>query len=231
MGPVASVLGKIGKLASAIRPRRRKGQPLRAASKEFSEAEGEDLWLLVGLGNPGSRYDETRHNVGFMLLDTLARQLGIHMDKLQFSAAVGRGRLCEKRVLLAKPMTFMNNSGESVGKLARYYKIPLQRVMVVYDDMDLSSGAVRLRAKGGHGGHNGMRSITQHFSGSKEFPRLRIGIGRPAGKGEVISHVLQGFSKKEREDIDFAIQDGIDTIKAVLELGMEKALSGLRVSR
>ncbi|EIE19861.1 peptidyl-tRNA hydrolase [Coccomyxa subellipsoidea C-169] len=197
------------------------------------EAEGEDLWLVVGLGNPGKQYADTRHNVGFMLVDELARQLGASLDKLQHSAALGRGRFCGKRVLLAKPMTFMNNSGESANlkRLFPLAQVPLERVLVVYDDLDLDSGAVRLRAKGGHGGHNGMRSITQHFSGSKDFPRLRIGIGRPPGSQQVVSYVLQGFGRKERDEIYVAIQEGIDIVRAVLTLGMEKAVSGNRVPR
>ncbi|CAL8466452.1 g5988 [Coccomyxa elongata] len=211
--------------------RRKSSSRLKAASKDFLEAEGEDLWLLVGLGNPGKQYADTRHNVGFMLVDELARQVGAPLDKLQHNAAVGRGRFCGKRVLLAKPMTFMNNSGESVGKLARYFKVPLERVLVVYDDLDLASGTVRLRAKGGHGGHNGMRSITAHFSGSKDFPRLRIGIGRPPGTMPVVTYVLQAFGRKEKEEIDIAIQEGIDIIRAVLTLGMEKAVSGNRAPR
>ncbi|KAK9902848.1 hypothetical protein WJX75_008463 [Coccomyxa subellipsoidea] len=214
-----------------FRFRRKSTGLLRAASKDFQEAEGDDLWLIVGLGNPGKQYADTRHNVGFMLVDELARQLGTQLDKLQHNAAVGRGRFCGKRVLLAKPMTFMNNSGESVGKMARYFKVPLERVLVVYDDLDLASATVRLRAKGGHGGHNGMRSITQHFSGSKDFPRLRIGIGRPPGSMQVVTYVLQGFGRKEREEMDIAIQEGIEIIRAVLTLGMEKAVSGNRAPR
>eukprot|EP00887_Chlorella_sp_A99_P001242 scaffold14.g1242.t1 len=190
-----------------------------------------DQWMVVGLGNPGPRYAATRHNVGFMLVDELARAEGIAVDRLQENAQVGRGRMFGKKLLLAKPMTFMNVSGEAVGRLARFYRVPPQRVLVVYDDLDLPTAAVRLRAKGGHGGHNGMKSITQHLGGSKDFPRLRMGIGRPTGSMPIASYVLQDFSRAEREEIDIAIQEGLDILRAVLSLGMDKAVSGLRVDR
>ncbi|KAL4421681.1 hypothetical protein ABPG77_001222 [Micractinium sp. CCAP 211/92] len=193
--------------------------------------EDPDLWMICGLGNPGPRYEDTRHNVGFMAIDALARQEGIACDRLQETAAVGRGRFCGKKVLLVKPMTFMNVSGEAVGKLARFYRVPPQRVLVVYDDLDLPTAQVRLRAKGGHGGHNGMKSISAHLQGTKDFPRIRVGIGRPPGSMPVVSWVLQDFSKAEREELDVALQEVIDIMRAVLTVGMDKAVSGIRVDR
>ncbi|KAL4421231.1 hypothetical protein ABPG75_010522 [Micractinium tetrahymenae] len=201
------------------------------ASPDRPADEDPDLWMICGLGNPGPRYEDTRHNVGFMAVDALARQEGIACDRLQETAAVGRGRFCGKKVLLVKPMTFMNVSGEAVGKLARFYRIPVERVVVVYDDLDLPNAQVRLRAKGGHGGHNGMKSISAHLQGTKDFPRIRVGIGRPPGSMPVVSWVLQDFNKAEREEIDIALQEVIDILRAVFTVGMDRAVSGTRVDR
>jgi peptidyl-tRNA hydrolase, PTH1 family len=192
--------------------------------------EEPDLFLIVGLGNPGPRYANTRHNVGFMTIDVLGQQTGILTDRLQANCQVGRGRLFEKKILLLKPITFMNVSGEGIGKLSRYYGVPPERIVVIYDDLDSSSATVRLRAKGGHGGHNGMRSTIQHLS-TQEFPRVKIGIGRPPDGLPVATYVLQDFSKVEREKIDEAVLDAIEAVKALVVLGTEKAVSGLRVDK
>ncbi|KAK9813560.1 hypothetical protein WJX73_007139 [Symbiochloris irregularis] len=200
-----------------------------AAAAAKQEPGSDSLWLLVGLGNPGKQYQGTRHNVGFRLVDTLEEQAGVRLDKEQHNALVARALLWNHRVLLAKPTTYMNESGRAVAKLSQYYKVPRERVLVVLDDLDLPVGGVRLRGKGGHGGHNGLRSIVQHFGGQSDFPRLRIGIGRPPGRQEVANYVLQGFGKAEAGNIANAMQQSITTLQAVLELGMEKALSGVRV--
>ncbi|GAB4816082.1 hypothetical protein N2152v2_003128 [Parachlorella kessleri] len=223
MGQAASLFTGSKKVRAAVPAAAKK-----SAGFDKPQEEDPDLWLVVGLGNPGPRYEHTRHNVGFMVIDALARMESITVDRLQENAAVGRGRCCGKKVLLAKPMTFMNNSGESVGRLARFYRVPAERILVVYDDLDLPSAKVRLRAKGGHGGHNGMKSISAHLQGSKDFPRIRVGIGRPEGQMPIPTYVLQDFSKVEREEIDVAIQEGVDLVKAVLTLGMEKAVSGVK---
>lgn len=185
-------------------------------------------WLIVGLGNPGARYDGTRHNVGFLVLDTLAGRLGLSLNRAQDKALQSRANIAGRQVVLAKPITFMNVSGEAVGKLTRYYKIPSHKVLIVHDDLDLPTGKVRLRARGGHGGHNGMRSITQHLKGSQDFPRLKIGIGRPAGQLPVASFVLQAFNKAEATDIDIAVQECCDIVHSIMAVGLEKALSGVR---
>ncbi|KAI7835641.1 hypothetical protein COHA_010472 [Chlorella ohadii] len=220
----------MGQALSLLPPPLRPGRRGVAAAAKVGKAaidrpaeEDPDLWMICGLGNPGPRYEDNRHNVGFMAVDALARQEGIAVDRLQDNAAVGRGRFCGKKILLVKPMTFMNVSGEAVGKLARFYRIPAERVLVVYDDLDLDTAAVRLRAKGGHGGHNGMKSIAAHLQGTKDFPRLRIGIGRPPGSMPVHAWVLQDFSKAEREEIDISVQEAIDVIRSVLTLGMENS--------
>ncbi|XP_057538050.1 uncharacterized protein LOC130815580 [Amaranthus tricolor] len=131
-------------------------------------------WLLVGLGNPRKKYNATRHNVGFEMVDTIAEAEGISMNSFSFKALFAKGHIGNVPVILFKPQTFMNVSGKSVGPMVSYYKIPLNQVLVIYDDLDLPFAKLRLLPKGGHGGHNGMRSIIDHFKGSRDFPRLRI---------------------------------------------------------
>jgi PTH1 family peptidyl-tRNA hydrolase len=197
-----------------------------AASKRELSGPVNNLWLVVGLGNPGTKYDETRHNIGFRAVDEIASSNGIPMSKVKEKAQVGLGAIAGESVMLVKPLTFMNLSGESVGKLSKYYKVPRERVLVIYDDLDLPNAQVKLKLRGGHGGHNGMRSIIEHFSGKSDFPRLRIGIGRPTnGRIPIVKHVLQRFSQEERVEIDFAVQDCVSTVEKIMVDGMEKALS------
>jgi PTH1 family peptidyl-tRNA hydrolase len=190
-------------------------------------------WLIVGLGNPGPRYDHTRHNVGFAVVDALAAAEGIDMKKLDrgSGAVLGSGAVAGRHpVLLAKPMTFMNVSGEAVGRIVRQRGIPPARVLVVSDDLDSPLGRVRLRSKGGHGGHNGLRSIVQHLGGTHDFPRLKVGIGRPPPEGPVgvAEYVLQRFAPAERAEIDGAVSECLRAIDALLEHGVERAMSGVR---
>lgn len=245
MLPVSKLLRRFSTAVLACKPfwgagsRQGAAAPVSAALQQKQALVGgpaaaggdeDELWMVVGLGNPGLQYDGTRHNIGFELVDVVAQQLGVKVTKIQDNAAVARGALEGKRLLLVKPMTFMNNSGEAVRKLCKYYKVPPSRVLVVYDDLDLPSGSVRLRAKGGHGGHNGMRSISAQLGGTQEFPRIRIGIGRPPGQMPVANYVLSEFSKgKEREDMQFAVQDAVRVLRSVLALGVERAASGVRV--
>lgn len=212
--------------------------PKDAAAARGGENDDEDtdpLWLVVGLGNPGPRYDGTRHNIGFAAVDFLAKQEGIAVDKVQCNAAVGKGRIgvgggsSSSRVLLAKPLTFMNVSGESVGKLARFYRVPPARILVLYDDLVTVVGVTRLRAKGGHGGHNGVRSIMSHLGNTKDFPRVRLGVSRPPGNVPVVAWVLQSFKREEQEGVELSIREACDAVRAVLSVGLEKAMSGVRV--
>jgi len=182
-------------------------------------------WLLVGLGNPGKLYNGTRHNVGFEMIDTIAQAEGISVSRIQCRALFGKGHINGNPVMLAKPQTFMNASGESVGPLVAYYKIPLNQVLLIFDDMDLPFAKLRLLPKGGHGGHNGMKSVIDHFKGNREFPRLRIGIGRPPGKMNPISYVLQPFTKGEQEELDLTLQDGLDAIRILINQGFDKSAS------
>ena len=150
----------------------------------------ETMKLVVGLGNPGSAYERTRHNVGFRVLDKLAAKFGWKWSERRARAILASGTLGNEKVILIKPLTFMNLSGEAVGELVRWYKVPLQDILVIYDDLDLPVGKVRLRAKGSHGGHNGLDNIIRHIH-TNQFPRLRVGIGRPVNhRMETINYVL-----------------------------------------
>ncbi|KAJ4829198.1 hypothetical protein Tsubulata_049319 [Turnera subulata] len=180
-------------------------------------------WLFVGLGNPGEKYKGTRHNVGFEMVDAFADSQGIHVTKLHCKALFGQGFVGEAAVLLAKPQTYMNLSGESVGPLAAYYKLPLNRVIVFHDDMTLPCGVLRLQGKGGHGSHNGMRSVIDHFRGNREFGRLRIGIGRPPGQMDPKAFLLQKFNAKARERIDAALPEGVAALKSLLSNGLTES--------
>lgn len=155
-----------------------------------------DRYLLVGLGNPGTKYANTRHNIGFRCVDELARLHGLSFDKQQSKALVASGTIAGKPVLLAKPQTFMNESGVAVRGLANFYKIPPEQVLVIFDDLDIPLGTLRIRKSGGTGGHNGMKSIVQHL-GSNDFPRLRFGIDRPPGRMDPAAYVLRPFDDKE----------------------------------
>lgn len=153
--------------------------------------------LIAGLGNPGREYEKTRHNIGFMVLDAVSDQAGILCDTQKFGAEFGRGRYKGRELILVKPMTFMNRSGEPLQQLARYYRVELDEVLVVYDDMDLEFGTLRIRPEGGHGGHNGVRSIIQ-MAGGGGFSRIRIGVGRPSADRKAVGHVLGQFDGEQK---------------------------------
>lgn len=157
------------------------------------------------------------------MVDTIADAEGISMASVSFKAQFGKGFIGDVPIMLAKPQTFMNASGESVGAIVSYYKIPLKQVLVVFDDLDLPFAKLRLLPKGGHGGHNGMRSIMNHLKGSRDFPRLRIGIGRPPGKMDPASFVLRSFNQQEREELDFTLQNGLEAVRILMIEGFDKS--------
>lgn len=173
-------------------------------------------WLFVGLGNPGEKFKGTRHNVGFEMIDAFAGSLGISMNIPLCKALFGEGFVGDAPVLLAKPQTYMNLSGESAGPLAAYYKLPLNRVIVFHDDMELPCGVFRLQEKGGHGCHRGLKSVINHFRGNREFARLRIGIGRPPGQMDPKAFLLQKFNATARERIDAALPEGVVALRCIL---------------
>lgn len=176
--------------------------------------------LVVGLGNPGPEYARHRHNVGFMVVDELLRRAS-GTSKRQFKGEFARTTLAGQSVVLLKPMTFMNLSGHSVGPCAHYFDVVAEDTIVVHDDLDLDYGDIRVKLKGGHGGHNGLRSIFEHYSPG-DFTRIRFGIGRPP-RGTPTSHVLSAFSADERIDLDLKIERAADAVEAVLRDGVVHA--------
>ncbi|MFO7741524.1 MAG: aminoacyl-tRNA hydrolase [Anaerolineae bacterium] len=181
-------------------------------------------YLIAGLGNPGRKYADNRHNVGFRCVERFASAHNLSFSRRQKRAMVAMGTVMKRSVILAKPQTFMNRSGHAVAALASYYRIPLERVLVVYDDLDLPLGTTRLRPSGGAGGHRGMRSIINQL-GSGDFPRLRIGIGRPPGRMDPADYVLQDFSAAEESLAEEALEQAVDAIETWLVEGIDEAMS------
>ena len=173
------------------------------------------LRLVVGLGNPGKPYEDTRHNAGFMVADKIAQDFNISFNKTKFDATFGRGFIENADVLLAKPMAFMNRSGPPLQKLAHYFKIPGEDMLVIHDDIDLAFGRLKIKEKGGHGGHNGIRSIMDAFGGGN-FVRLRIGVGRSEAGENVTDHVLGRFSADKAEMVVRVISAARDAVVTVL---------------
>lgn len=168
----------------------------------FSKTPGGISWLIVGLGNPDKKYLNTRHNAGFIAVDAIAKELGVSIDRKKFDALVADTELGGERVLLMKPQTYMNLSGVAVEKAASFYKIPPEHVIVLFDDISLEPGKVRIRRKGNHGGHNGIRSIVDYLQ-SDAFPRVKIGVGeRPNPNYDLADWVLSTFKEEERKGID-----------------------------
>ncbi len=189
------------------------------------KAAGPVSWLIVGLGNPGDKYTETRHNAGWQLLDTIVRQHpAFRFDEKRSRGLIARAEWTGANVALLKPQTFMNLSGEAVAPVARFYKVPPERILVAFDDADLPLAALRLRPKGGAGGHKGMRSIIQHL-GTEEFPRLRLGIGRPAGQMPTDAYVLQRFKADEWQQMTATYEQAAEAIKALLTEGLDNAMN------
>lgn len=188
-------------------------------------ASGPVEWLIVGLGNPGQKYLDTRHNAGWHLLDTIVRDNpNFRFDENRNKGLIARGELAGVRVALVKPQTFMNLSGESVGPIARFYKVPPEQILVAFDDLDLPTATLRLRPKGGAGGHKGMLSLIQHL-GTENFPRVRLGIGRPPGPMPVEAYVLQKFKPEEWTVMVVAYERGVEAIKTILTEGFDEAMN------
>ena len=182
-------------------------------------------WMIVGLGNPGADYEKTRHNVGFRATDLLAGLLGTKIDRLKFQALTRLVRAQDKKILLVQPQTYMNASGAAVSALASYYKIPPQRILVVFDDISLPVGRIRVRKDGSAGGHNGIKSIIQSL-GSDQFPRVKIGVGaKPHPDYDLADWVLSRFSAQEEKALAPALENAAKAALLVLEQGTEKAAS------
>ena len=185
--------------------------------------------MIVGLGNPGPEHARNRHNLGFQVVECLAERHDLHFDKFQKRARLAIGRIelpngRSERVLLAKPLTYMNDSGESVGQLRAFYKIEPASILVVFDDLDLPAGRIRLRPGGGSGGQKGIKSIIQHL-GTADFPRLRVGIGRPPGKMDPVDYVLQNFSAQEEAEMALVRARAADAVEIWLAAGIAEAMN------
>jgi PTH1 family peptidyl-tRNA hydrolase len=178
-----------------------------------------DLALIVGLGNPGPSYAGNRHNVGFMVLDELARRVGGRFTSHKAGADLLEGRLAGLRVIMARPRSFMNISGPAVAGTARYFKIPATDVVVVHDDLDLDYGVLKLKRGGGEGGHNGLRSISACL-GSKDYLRVRFGIGRPPGRMDPADFVLRDFSPVQRRELDLLVDRCADAVEQLIAQGL-----------
>lgn len=182
-------------------------------------------WLIVGLGNPGAEYEKTRHNAGFMAVDLLADKEGFKFTKRKFNGVCGEFKLKDKRILVLKPETFMNNSGTAVAAAKNFYKIPLENIIILCDDMMLDVGKIRIRRKGSHGGHNGIRDIIQHL-GTEEFARIKIGVGKkPRPDYDVISWVLGKFPQELSEDLEKSIERSVKAIKEIISRGIDSAMN------
>jgi PTH1 family peptidyl-tRNA hydrolase len=184
-------------------------------------------WLVVGLGNPGPKYAGNRHNVGFMVVNLLAKRMGASFGRHRKAVAeVAEARLGvgidAPRVVLAKPLTYMNLSGGPVTALGNFYKVPSERIVVIYDELDLPYGQIRLKIGGGEGGHNGARSISASLS-TKDYVRVRFGIGRPPGRQDPADYVLTDFSSVERKELDYLVDRAADAVEAIVVNGLAKA--------
>jgi PTH1 family peptidyl-tRNA hydrolase len=184
----------------------------------------EDWLLIAGLGNPGRKYHKNRHNAGFHCLDRLAETYRLTFDTKRDQAKVALGRVAGRRVVLAKPQTFMNDSGKAVGALARFYRVDPGQVLVIYDELDLPQGTLRLRPRGSAGGHRGMLSIIEHL-GTREFPRLRVGIGRPPGRLPPKAYVLQDYSVDEWVLMSEVYNRAVDAIECLIVEGIAEAMN------
>lgn len=180
-------------------------------------------WLVVGLGNPGPEYAGNRHNIGFMVADLLAERVGGKFKTHKSRAQVVEGRLAGHRVVLAKPMAFMNLSGGPVTALRDFYKVPLERIVVVHDELDIDFAVLRLKRGGGDNGHNGLKSITKSLG--PDYFRVRFGIGRPPGRMDVAAFVLKDFSSTERKGLDVEVDRAADAVESLVSDGLERAQS------
>lgn len=183
-----------------------------------------ESFLVIGLGNPGREYRETRHNVGFMLLDRLAVKLNARFTRLQSRALVAKAAYAERKIILAKPQTFMNLSGQSVQGLVHFYKLPLNNLLIAHDDLDLPLGTIRIRPDGGSAGQKGMTSILESL-GTDDFPRLRVGIGRPPGQMQAPDYVLQEFSKSDLTIISETLDRAVEAVLIFAVEGLDEAMN------
>ncbi len=181
------------------------------------------MYIIVGLGNPGKKYESTRHNIGFEVLDYMAREFDLPIIKPKFKALISEGRIAGEKVILVKPQTYMNLSGESVMSIVNYYDVPLENLIVVYDDIDTELGKIRIRKKGSAGTHNGMRNII-YLLGKDNFPRVRVGIGKPTNRA-LVDYVLERFTRDEIPYMEDAVINASKSIVSILKDDIDKAMN------
>lgn len=186
--------------------------------------------LVAGLGNPGERYVNTRHNLGVMVIEELLRRTGGTFKRHKSGCLIAEVTLSGERVVLARTLSYMNESGRPLRELARFYKIPVESTIIVHDELDIPFGSVRVKAGGGTAGHNGLRSVGSHL-GSKDFLRVRIGISRPPGQREATDHVLDAFSSAERRELEDIIVRAADAVERIVEAGAERAMNEVNTAR
>lgn len=182
------------------------------------------MYIIAGLGNPGRKYEHTRHNVGFEVIDILADRMGICVDESKHKGLVGRGMLEGQKVVLVKPQTFMNLSGECVRAVADFYKVPEEEIIVIYDDISLEPGQLRIRAKGSAGGHNGIKNIIAHL-GTQVFPRVKVGVGEKPRMMDLADYVLSHFTREEQEKMNNAFREAADAVAMMVSQGLEPAMN------
>lgn len=183
---------------------------------------------MVGLGNPGNEYASTKHNLGFLVVDEIGRRAGIDLTKRKFQGLYGEGTFKNNKLILLKPETYMNRSGESVSNAVNFYNIPPENTIVIHDELDLPAGTVRVKSGGGSAGHKGVASIIERL-GSDDFIRIRIGIGKPVGKSGTVSHVLSKFSREETELVRESVSLAADAVLEVMEHGLQRAMNKYNV--
>lgn len=185
---------------------------------------GINMYVVVGLGNPGKQYENTRHNVGFNVIDILAKEYGISVSKIKHKALIGEGRVGSEKVLLVKPQTYMNLSGETLIDIYNYYKVDMENIIVIYDDIDLDVGKIRIRKKGSGGTHNGMRSIIKCL-GANDFPRVRVGVSKPKPGQDLADFVLSRFRKEESDDVELGLEKAAKAVDVMIRDNIDLSMN------
>lgn len=194
--------------------------PYRPATTPMGPVE----YIIAGLGNPGAKYLGTRHNAGFMVVDHMAKELNVRVDRLKYKGLCGEAVVSDKKVLLLKPSTFMNNSGQSIQEAMAFYKLPPEQVIVIFDDISLEPGKLRIRRKGSDGGHNGMKNII-YLSGKDDFPRIKMGVGAKPAQWDLADWVLSTFSTQERKSLDEAIVNAAAAVALMVAGKTDQAMN------
>ncbi len=184
----------------------------------------DNLFIIAGLGNPGKEYEKTRHNIGFSTIDKISEKLSINMNKIKFKGLCGEGRVGQNRLILLKPQTFMNNSGESIRMCLDFYKVPSEKLLIIVDDIDIEFGQLKIKKNGSAGTHNGLKSIISHIS-TKDFPRIKVGIGYKIDGEDLADFVLSRFTPKEASHIEKAIEAAADAAIYIIENGIDSAMN------